>query len=450
MLQVTHLGWQSWLIGADQTALLIDPVFGESVGRAAAPMRQRIPCWPPRLFEIAALQPIDAVVLTHEHEDHFDIPSLDRLDRRVPLWLSERSSRAARTILAEMGFDVLPLRPGERTSIGGLDLLPLSSGHAGLECFADEWDVVAPFIAAPGSGNFFTNVDAPVTPHLLDQVAQAHAAGQISTLVCLSGKLGLFGRLNSTPAPAAAVRTSDEALRALGEGQGIRPNAGNTFIMRGGAPVEWRPSIAAVRTPPEAHWPPCPAFWPEQGRPGLPATGRTTVTNAEFDELRAGLQQIADWMFGGPLFRWLLALTPGQRHGRRGTVTWFLLNGEGEDGPRRHGFEYVPQEGGFVPAADPSGSVGVVVSWASDLLALFRGEVEPRTLTKHGSEQWQLKPAENLRMPFTQWILWPFFHPLRQPGACLAQYRRLLATAEPSARASIPARTQHREHARAI
>src|SRR5262245_45272634 len=109
MFSTTFLGHQGWLFSTEETRLLGDPLLFEDFGHRGLNMR----VCPPRRLVLSELPSIHAVLLSHEHEDHFHIPSLNRLDRRVPILLSSRSSQAARGLLEEMGFSVRLVSPGE-------------------------------------------------------------------------------------------------------------------------------------------------------------------------------------------------------------------------------------------------------------------------------------------------------------------------------------------------
>ncbi len=67
--RLTWIGHASWLVQLDGVSLLIDPIFSESLGpgikRYVAPG-----------VEAAQLPPVDAQLVTHNHRDHLDLPSL--------------------------------------------------------------------------------------------------------------------------------------------------------------------------------------------------------------------------------------------------------------------------------------------------------------------------------------------------------------------------------------
>src|SRR5580698_10783835 len=105
---ITFLGHQGWFFSSGESRLMVDPLLTPAFGHLGA----LGVVYPPRVFSFEALPPVDAVLITHEHEDHLDVPSLARIDRKVPMLLSSHSSRAAHTLLVDMGFDVRRVRPG--------------------------------------------------------------------------------------------------------------------------------------------------------------------------------------------------------------------------------------------------------------------------------------------------------------------------------------------------
>jgi L-ascorbate metabolism protein UlaG (beta-lactamase superfamily) len=72
-MKATFLGHQSWLISSSNTNLLIDPVLYNSFG---SDDDNSIEIYPPREINISRMPKIDAIILSHEHSDHFHIPTL--------------------------------------------------------------------------------------------------------------------------------------------------------------------------------------------------------------------------------------------------------------------------------------------------------------------------------------------------------------------------------------
>lgn len=74
----TFIGHSSFLLRFATTSLLIDPVWSERASPVswAGPRRVRGPA-----LEFGALPSIDAILLTHDHYDHLDLPTVRRLVR---------------------------------------------------------------------------------------------------------------------------------------------------------------------------------------------------------------------------------------------------------------------------------------------------------------------------------------------------------------------------------
>jgi len=67
--RLTRIGHASWLVQLDDVSLLIDPIFSESIGPG-------VKRFVPPALTVAELPPIDAQLVSHNHRDHLDLPSL--------------------------------------------------------------------------------------------------------------------------------------------------------------------------------------------------------------------------------------------------------------------------------------------------------------------------------------------------------------------------------------
>ncbi|MET0791760.1 MAG: MBL fold metallo-hydrolase [Polyangiaceae bacterium] len=74
--RLTWIGHASWLIQLDGVSLLIDPIFSDSIG----PGVQR---FVPPAITVSALPRIDAQLVSHNHRDHLDLPSLQAVGSPV-------------------------------------------------------------------------------------------------------------------------------------------------------------------------------------------------------------------------------------------------------------------------------------------------------------------------------------------------------------------------------
>ncbi len=78
-MRATFVNHATVLIQMDDLNILTDPVFSERVGPAPWLGQRR---YRPPGVRFEDLPPIDVVLLSHDHYDHFDIPTLQRLARR--------------------------------------------------------------------------------------------------------------------------------------------------------------------------------------------------------------------------------------------------------------------------------------------------------------------------------------------------------------------------------
>jgi hypothetical protein len=436
MLRLTFLGWQGWMVGSATTNILVDPLLGTSVGRGPEPTRQKFLMYPPRHYHRERCPRIDALVISHEHEDHFNIPSLLKIDRRIPVLLSARSSAAARTMLAELGFSVELVHPGSPRRVGDLEVRFFSPIHE--YDTTDEWDTVGYlFQHVDGHGGFFSNVDIGITPEMEQTLAEARGARVLYTGMALGLWSEGFARpekASEMHRPPAEARQLDDALGELNAGGRIRPIPGQTVTVRDGRIETVTRGTDFLACPPREEWGPPAAFWPAANSPLEPVTTPRDLSEDELTELQEGLDRLAEYMYGGPIFRGLYSMNGAARDDKRPTMACVLHLSSEEDAVV---FEYRPEACDFAPFDAVPEHGGVVRAWATDLLGLMRGEFEPRCIVRGIHEQWIDACAG---LSFFQMVMWSYFHPLRHPQKVLARYRAQLAE-EPATELLFLART---------
>ncbi|MEZ4384901.1 MAG: MBL fold metallo-hydrolase [Nannocystaceae bacterium] len=473
MLRATFLGHQGWLLRGGGAALLVDPLLTASFGHGGLVGE----LYPPRALDLAAFPAIDAVVISHEHDDHFDVPSLLRLDRRIPIYFPVRGSLAGRELLRALGFTVRPLAPAAEHAIGGLRLRTFVADHREA-ALGDEWEV-APFVVRDVDGDSFaSSVDVPPPPAMLAALSElaprpgiwcyannfssaahqrlgatsaAPASDAVSLVSAFLRRYAAVERLWGAPAVAAIVGAgwsfagarawlnhavfpldndvlADSLRAAAPRTRAVAARPGATIALAGGELVELaarQPFLAAL----------APERWPDRSyREGIapapdyaPATAPGDLDAAGEAALREGLAALAGWLYAGPLFRALYSLDPDICGGRRPTVA-LRLRVDRAGGARTLAYDptactFVQVEGA---AADEAFIAGIEC-WARDLAGLFAGEIGPTALCYAGRLRvWNHAPA---RVPLSPHLLWTFAHPLRRPQATAALYRRLVAAA---------------------
>jgi L-ascorbate metabolism protein UlaG (beta-lactamase superfamily) len=172
MLETTFIGHQGWQFATAGARILVDPLLVEPFGHGGGVGV----VYPPRQIDIPAIPPVDAVILTHEHEDHFNIPSVNRISREVPFHVPERSSSAMRQFLQEAGFSVFPMSAGRTIEWNDLQLTSFSSDHVRHD-EQDEWDTM-PFLVqdTKDGGSFFSPVDVTTSAGIEAQLQQRGVA----------------------------------------------------------------------------------------------------------------------------------------------------------------------------------------------------------------------------------------------------------------------------------
>jgi N-acyl-phosphatidylethanolamine-hydrolysing phospholipase D len=88
--RVVWLGHASFLLQGAGVSVLVDPVFSVHCGPLPIPLLRR-KVLPPVSLE--SMPPIRAVLLTHSHYDHLDLPTLRRLGMDVPLIVPDGHGR---------------------------------------------------------------------------------------------------------------------------------------------------------------------------------------------------------------------------------------------------------------------------------------------------------------------------------------------------------------------
>lgn len=470
MFTITFLGHQGWMFSSQGTRILVDPLLTEHFGAGRV---GRV--FPPRRLDLPAMPPVDAVFFSHEHDDHFSVATLARLDRRVAVYLSCRASTAARRLLAEMGFTVTLLRPGTPVVVGVLEVHAFAPDH-GEHDNLDEWDVLPLLVRdRSGHGSFFSSIDvdacarvdtrlrafetptvwcatnnattwsfmkagevldegvddtAAVAASLLARYGALHVSGREPALTLLAGNGFAFegerAWLNANVFAADSERVCAVAETAFPGRRFLAPTPGTTVTIVHGDVTDITPSTPWLTTEPRARWPSRAYLGDvELMERYAPACGDTSVADDALPALQRELDRFAVYLYGTALFRALLALDDDELGERRPTFCVVLRVGDTGDA---YVFEYDAPGCCFLRVTDRdpvADYVGGYEMWASDLLAIARCELGPYAVPFGRARLWNALPPSRLRLSMLEFCL--FHHPLRAPDRALALYRHLLA-----------------------
>ncbi len=479
MLETTFIGHQGWQFATASARILFDPLlvepFGHNGGVGVV--------YPPRQLDVAAMPPIDAVFLSHEHEDHFNIPSVNRISREVPVYVPERSSLAMRQFLQEMGFTVIPVSAGQTIKIADLQITCFTPDHVRHD-EQDEWETM-PFLIQDtiDGGSFFSPVDVTVSEAIEAQLQQRGAAASmwgyanntlnlsfqeqpprpaptmqpivarfvaehrrrarppVASLMCGGGFsfTGPRAWMNSVCFPLDSDELFEGLQTVIPTERFIVPRPGMQIISdRNGVRdvIERSPWLGVL---PKDQWP-SHAYRPSTTPPeGVsPASGRAELAPGELQELGERLNTFAEFLYGGSLFRALYSLMAANLSpGMKAKFAIAAMSGNAD-----HVFEYDPSGARFMLLQKPEPISGYAAGFechATDLLDFLRGRLAPSALIFGRILRW--RGASDYTTAAIDRAIWLYGHPLRRQAQYLELYRSIYA-AEPANAQRVLARSQ--------
>jgi hypothetical protein len=164
-MEATFLGHQTWLISHDGSGVLVDPVLTDTFGHSDAISSL---VFPPRRIDVAAMPPVDAVVLSHEHSDHFTFESFAALPRETPVYVGPLMVSPVADAIESMGFAVHRLLPSQWVSAGALEFCLFAVAEDSF------WEqrVVQVYVRPREVAHraVFVGIDAAISPFLIDAV----------------------------------------------------------------------------------------------------------------------------------------------------------------------------------------------------------------------------------------------------------------------------------------
>src|SRR5690242_20642873 len=161
-LAVTWFGHASALLEVDGQRVLVDPVWGERVSPSPTVGPTRLH---PAPIALADLPPVDAVLISHDHYDHLDLPTvrflLDHSQATfvVPLGIGEhlRTWGVPDRRIVELDWD-------ESATVGELTLTCTEARHFSGRFFARDTTLWASWVVAGPRHKVFFGGDTGYTP----------------------------------------------------------------------------------------------------------------------------------------------------------------------------------------------------------------------------------------------------------------------------------------------
>ncbi len=176
-MRVTLLGHATVLVELDGANILMDPVLQDPFEDGA------VTSCPRRMIRADKLPPLYAIIISHAHPDHFDIPSLAQLSRDVHVVCPD--DKTIQYALQNLGFTkVHPTPPMSRMAFKTYELLTTRSSVTNILEFG--------IIFKDKSGTFWNQVDSVLSQETIGESLQA--VGSIDLLFAMhaSQNFGFF------------------------------------------------------------------------------------------------------------------------------------------------------------------------------------------------------------------------------------------------------------------
>lgn len=136
-LHAAWLGHSTVLLKIDGYTILTDPILSERAGIGIGPVTVGIKRLVAPAIRFDQLPKIDLILLSHAHMDHFDLPTLRRLEGRQTAVITAAST--SDLLRVNRYRQVTELRWGERARVGPVECLAFEVKHWGARFHNDTY-----------------------------------------------------------------------------------------------------------------------------------------------------------------------------------------------------------------------------------------------------------------------------------------------------------------------
>lgn len=410
MLKLTFLGHQSWIVTHNKTNLYIDPVLFSEYG--LAPTNLRIPLEYQVKTKLSSLPTPSAILLTHEHSDHFDPRSLIHFKKNTPIYISEKASTVCFEIIKGLGFkNIKKLLCEKELKIGTLLIHPLS--EILLAEFSDEFDTLPLLIRDyKKTDAFLTAVDIWLSPRSKRKIIQLLGKNKRPLINMVGSALRLIlakDLENNWTDKIKIYKTTqkEDVIKILNQKKPLRLLPGNSFEFEKGRCKQVQITSDFIE---------CLGPSPSKSFPRHFKNDKMSIR--EWKKLENHLKDYAQFLYSRELYRKLFSQR-GYIDSKLHPTFAFLL--KASNGSRL--YEYHAQSSCFIRNRFSKNYYTFCQTQARSLLALFEGEFEARIFSLFLSRWHAESPKEKLDLHAK--ALWIYFHPQRSPKWAKRLYRRV-------------------------
>lgn len=214
-MKVTFLGHQSWLVSNNNTHILIDPVLYDGFGSIDD---NGIEIFPPRKIDIDLMPQINAIIISHEHSDHFNIPTLKKFPHAVII-VSPLFVNCIREIINDHDLVLETVDFQSSTIVGELEIILYPAGSETVFWESRVTQILIRPISEP-QNSLFIAVDALVSNNFKEDIENELIA--LPRVIAVSNNsqltpLGVLGSLDNYKVVNSAGNTPFVGVSLLKE-----------------------------------------------------------------------------------------------------------------------------------------------------------------------------------------------------------------------------------------
>jgi len=195
-LHAAWLGHATMLLKIDGFMILTDPVFSTRAGLNIGPLTLGVKRLVAPAVEVDGLPPVDLILLSHAHMDHWDIPSLRELENKRRSVVTARST--SDLLRPERYRSVTEIGWGERTRVGPAHIRAFEVNHWGARMRSDTWRGYNGYLIEAGKFRIVFGGDSAIT----DTFRTVRSSRPVDLAVMPIGAYNPWIRVHCTPEQA--------------------------------------------------------------------------------------------------------------------------------------------------------------------------------------------------------------------------------------------------------
>lgn len=197
-MKVGFLGHNGFALGDQEAPVLIDAILLPRYGEEYTSSPVEI--YPPRKIMHDLMPTPSAVVISHEHSDHYHLPSLNKLDRSVPIAVGPLMIDRVVEGVEALGFTVHRLEFGETRRYGDVLITLFPPGPDTVLWESRVSQVYVRDAEDPEIGGLYLGIDALISDEFTEKIEEGELPAPAAVAVSNNAQItppGVFGSLDN-------------------------------------------------------------------------------------------------------------------------------------------------------------------------------------------------------------------------------------------------------------